>query len=105
VQQNRQASAVQFLRQIIAGGDGQEIGVLEAPSNDRITEYLQTRVSVREEDAPLVARTIDKIAANTPLDPEETFTLEAIIIPDQRPVLDVLAGNRFRPIICSGKIC
>lgn len=95
MQQDRQASAVQFLRQIVAGQGSQETGILEATNGDLIAERLQATVSIREVDAPLVARTIDKIATNKPLDPEESFAIEAIIIPDQRPVLDVLAGNRF----------
>ena len=95
MQQNHQANAIQFLRQIVADGGSQEAGVLEAPNGDRFAENLQSSVRVRDEDAPLIARTIDKIATNRPLDPEESFAIEAIIIPDQRPVLDVLAGNRF----------
>ena len=91
----RQASALRFLRQIVAAQSGQEEAGLESLRPDDTAESLRTSVSVREEDAPLVARTIDKISTNTPLDPDENFALEAIIIPDQRPVLDVLVGNTF----------
>jgi V8-like Glu-specific endopeptidase len=40
-----------------------------------------------------VMRTAEKIVEGAPLTPEEDFILEAIIIPDKRPAIDVVGGD------------
>jgi len=93
--EERQARALEFLRGIAARDTSDGLESLESLSGASAVEGVRERTRDAGEHAELVERTLDKIASNASLDPQENFALEAIIIPDQRPVLDVLSGNLF----------
>jgi endonuclease G len=91
---SRQATALNFLARVtadraIGGLESLELGISDRP------DALKVDTPLDEREIELVDRTVNKIADRRPLDPAELFALEAIIIPDKRPVLDVLAGNIF----------
>jgi endonuclease G len=90
--EERQANALEFLQKI-AGPPAE--AVLESLEQPKLPDVLQGILGKHGEENGLVERTIDKISRNRSLDADESFALEAIIIPDRRPVLDVLEGNRF----------
>ena len=42
---------------------------------------------------PMRQRTVEKLAQGIPLSPAERFHLEAIIIPEKRPAIDIVGGD------------
>jgi endonuclease G len=87
--------AIGFLKRIApAAGQGGGLEAMTAPG--AAPEMLAPSVPAPDALQPVVDRTLAKIAENRALDSHESFALEAIIIPDKRPVIDVLSGNQFR---------
>jgi DNA/RNA endonuclease G (NUC1)/S1-C subfamily serine protease len=86
----RQARARQFL-------DGvSPTGSLEAALDRSGTESLESMVEANRlvgTQRELVRSTIEKMVTQRELSPAEQFTLEAIIIPDKRPAVDVINGD------------
>jgi endonuclease G len=96
VNELHQQAAVEFLHDIAARDGELAGGTLESMGGGGdLAEALYPKAPVPEEMRPLVERTVGKIVERQVLDADESFALEALIIPDKRPVLDVLAGNRF----------
>ncbi|ESQ92604.1 DNA/RNA non-specific endonuclease [Asticcacaulis benevestitus] len=91
----RQIQALSFLSGILPKTAALENGGLESLSASGAETEIAPAGYVPDDLKPLVQKTVEKIAARRPLEAAETFALEAIIIPDKRPVLDVLAGNTF----------
>ncbi len=82
--------ALDYLRSLGGGGDS-----LEAVSPSFSEAQLRPTGPVPERHAPVVAAAVEKIGNAAPLTAPEQFALEAIIIPDKRPAIDVLAGGAF----------
>ncbi|MEP7008125.1 MAG: DNA/RNA non-specific endonuclease [Sphingomonas bacterium] len=91
---DRQAAALKYLARIAGAQSRSSLESMEV-SGANIVEGLNVSDTLDAEERTLVDRTIDKIASGRSLEAHEQFALEAIIIPDQRPVLDVREGNSF----------
>ena len=91
---DRQAAALEYLARIAGGQSRSSLESMEV-SSVNIVEGLRVSDTLDAEERTLVDRTIDKIASGRSLEAHEQFALEAIIIPDQRPVIDVREGNSF----------
>jgi len=83
---NRTWQAKSFLERIMPAGG---VETLRAPSAAQAS-LLEGLVSPEHN---LVRSTLDKVAAGRELSPPEQFALEAIIIPDQRPAIDIVDGD------------
>ena len=70
-------------------------GSLEALGAAPAVDTLQVSGPVPERLVATVAQTIEKIGNRAPLAPIEQFALEAIIIPDKRPAIDVRENATF----------
>jgi len=86
-------TALDHLNEIADGGDTGD--ALESIQSADAAEAIMPTTKIPDEQKPLVERTAAKIANQDPLDEDEGFALEAIIIPDKRPVLNVTEGNEF----------
>lgn len=82
--------AIDFLYSL--GGAG---GSLEGITNASAVDPLKLSGPVPERLEKTVATTIEKIGNRAPLERAEQFALEAIIIPDKRPAIDVLENGGF----------
>ncbi|MDY6922959.1 MAG: DNA/RNA non-specific endonuclease [Pseudomonadota bacterium] len=91
----RQIVAIDFLHDLIRRDGDPAAGALEGLHPGDLAETLRPGAAVRKPLRPLVERTVGKVTEGLSLDAEETFALEAIIIPDKRPVIDILDGDRF----------
>jgi endonuclease G len=91
---DRAAAALEHLGKIAGLAPA---GALESmvPSATESVEQLQVSTALPPHERDLVDQTAEKIAAGRALDRPEQYALEAIIIPDKRPVLDVREGNDF----------
>lgn len=85
---NRGRKAQQFLEKILPAG-GVEAVLGEPGTLESMAESAQLPSPERQ----VVRSTLEKLASNEELSPPEQFALEAIIIPDQRPAIDVVGGN------------
>jgi endonuclease G len=84
--------ARQFLQQVApAPGGGDALESMSAPA-DR-TEALMPTAAAPERLRPHVESAAEKMARGEPLAPPEQFALEAIIIPDKRPAIDIKDGD------------
>jgi DNA/RNA endonuclease G (NUC1)/subtilisin family serine protease len=77
----------QYLRKISPSGE------LEGVVEDRIDLEVAGAALGRPEAAPQAASAVEKLARDKELTPDERFSLEAIIIPDKRPAIDVVHGE------------
>lgn len=85
---SRQESAVGYLNQILGRSDN--------PLEEAVAVEPGNLIPASVVDTPhqeLVERTAEKVAQRQPLDASESFALEAIIIPDKRPAIDIASGN------------
>jgi endonuclease G, mitochondrial len=82
------ARAKRFLKQVLPSG-GLE-GTLSEPGG---LESMAEAGQVPSAELEVVRATLEKLEADQDLSPREEFALEAIIIPDQRPAVDVVAGD------------
>lgn len=71
----------------------EENGGLESLAAPNPVEAVLPAAPVPEPLRSPVMRTAEKVVAGAPLTPEEDFILEAIIIPDKRPAIDVIGGD------------
>jgi endonuclease G len=88
----RQVRAKQFLGGLLGGGEGGG-GALEAVELAPSVESLLPANMPADADEELVIRTAEKIVRGEDLDAPETMALEAIIIPDKRPAIDIVNGD------------
>lgn len=94
----RQSSAVEYLRNLVRAGSVEAAESLESLATATATvsaESLMPQGPMPDKARSLVERTVQKIADGRELEAAESYALEAIIIPDKRPVLDVLQGGAF----------
>jgi endonuclease G len=87
----RQDIAKSYLTSILPRRGGLEaIEAVEAPVQpaDLMPHSIPDGV-----DSALVEKTVEKVAKDEPLEPIESFALEAIIIPDKRPAIDIINGD------------
>ena len=84
----RQEAALRYLRRIAVSG---EEGLETATALDGDALLAGSGYQPGERD--LVVRTISKLVDRQPLDSAEAFALEAIIIPDRRPAIDISHGD------------
>jgi endonuclease G len=80
--------AKRFLEQVLPSG-GIE-AVLEKPSG---LESMAETAELPSPERTVVRTTLEKLATGRELSPGEEFALEAIIIPDKRPAVDVIDGD------------
>ena len=86
----RQTRARQFLDAVSPAGS------LEAVLDRSAAESLESMAEANRlggAERELVRSTVEKVVTNRELSPAEQFTLEAIIIPDKRPAVDVINGD------------
>lgn len=86
--------ARKFLEQVApvpGGGGGGVLAAMESPA-DR-TEALMPTADYPERLRPDVESAVEKVARGEELEPPEQFALEAIIIPDKRPAIDIQNGD------------
>ncbi|MBD2750934.1 MULTISPECIES: trypsin-like peptidase domain-containing protein [Microvirga] len=87
-----------FLGKILTP-DGRESGGLEsltqdAPAlEDLALEELVPARSLPQEQIDLAERAATKLSRSEEMAPDERFALEAIIIPDKRPAIDIIRGD------------
>jgi endonuclease G len=82
----RTEKAKQFLSEIS--------GNLEALTDTRgDLESLPERSTATARDVAVAKRTTENINLNRELSPDEEFALEAIIIPDRRPAIDIVKDD------------
>ncbi|BCH32675.1 hypothetical protein MesoLjLc_46050 [Mesorhizobium sp. L-8-10] len=67
-------------------------GTTSSGGVEELVEAAGNFESARGTD-PLRRRTLEKLARGTPLEPDERFHLEAIIIPEKRPAIDIIEGD------------
>jgi len=84
----RSTKAKQFLDRILPAG-----GVEAAFGQPDALESLAESARLPTPERQLVRTTIDKLRLDQELTPSEQFAVEAIIIPDQRPAIDVVDGD------------
>ncbi len=87
--------ALRYLNSLVADGDREQpFHALESLArSDSIDDIRPAVVPPRFE--PIVERTLEKISRQEALDSQEAFALEAIIIPDKRPAIDVRKDGTF----------
>ncbi|HEX6903316.1 MAG TPA: DNA/RNA non-specific endonuclease [Thermoanaerobaculia bacterium] len=81
--------AKRFLAKVQPGGGLEAAAVSGVEEAESISERAQAPAPERK----LVRNTLEKLASNRELTPPEEFALEAIIIPDKRPAIDVVNGD------------
>lgn len=86
----RQAQAKQFLHGLLGG---EVDGALESVETVNTFESVMPASIPQGADKDLIARTAEKIVRQEALDASETMALEAIIIPDKRPAIDIVNGD------------
>ncbi len=86
---NRSSRAKQFLEKVLPEG-GVEAVLADAPLALELMAESAELVSAEQE---IVRATLEKLATNEELSPREEFMVEAIIIPDKRPAIDVIRGD------------
>ncbi|MBY5806089.1 hypothetical protein E0H59_18325 [Rhizobium leguminosarum bv. viciae] len=81
--------------EMVAGGLESAVDrTLDAmPSGREQATDIGRRKSLSDEQIETASRAIDKVVAGNDLSPEEIFSIEAIIIPDKRPAIDILNGD------------
>lgn len=85
----RTRRAKQFLEKVLPAGGVEAVLAEPGPALESIAEGAELASPERE----VVRTTLEKLASDRDLSPEEEFALEAIIIPDQRPAIDVVRGD------------
>ena len=86
---DRTERAKQFLEQIMAQEES-----LEALHDDpHRLESVAERSTAQPEEIDAAKNAVEKIQMGHDLSPDEQFALEAIIIPDKRPAIDVVDGD------------
>ena len=68
-------------------------GSLEAAIGERGSPGLEAADAASRGDSATGRRLLEKLAQHKPLDRAERFHLEAVILPDQRPAVDILRGD------------
>jgi endonuclease G len=89
---SNQIRAKQFLRNLAASSSS---GDLESAAPEAVPdpEGLAERARLGRAERETVLSTLRKLETGELLSPQEDFTLEAIIIPDRRPAIDVRDGD------------
>ena len=73
---------------------GEEAFGLEAMSGDDLgIESIARRTALSDEQTATVKRAFEKAKAGLDMSAPEQFAIEAIIIPDKRPAIDIVAGD------------
>jgi V8-like Glu-specific endopeptidase len=85
---DRISLATGFYRKI-AGASKFDGGALESLEISPRLDHL----ALNRDDAALARETYRKLAVRAELNPSEQFALEAIIIPDRRPAIDIVRGE------------
>lgn len=68
-------------------------GSLEAAIVERGSPELEAADAASRGDSATGRRVLEKLAQHRPLDRAERFHLEAVILPDQRPAVDIVRGD------------
>jgi hypothetical protein len=84
---NRTTLAKRFLQKVAPAAS------LETVAFDGEVDRMAETFRLPDQERELVRTTARKIAGDAELAPLEQFALEAIIIPDKRPVIDVVGGD------------
>jgi endonuclease G, mitochondrial len=87
---DRENQAKQFLAQVQGDSSRGLESFLDSSEN---VESLAERARLPTENRETVRRTLQKVASNAKLSAPEQFALEAIIIPDRRPAIDIVGGD------------
>lgn len=82
-----QAEVKTFLRRVTRRG------ALESAASGQNFTLLDGVPSSGTGSGPIAASAVSKVLADQPLTPAEQFFLEAIIIPGERPAIDIVRGN------------
>ena len=85
---DRISLATGFYRKI-AGASKFDGGALKSLEISPRLDHL----ALNRDDAALARETYRKLAVRAELNPSEQFALEAIIIPDRRPAIDIVRGE------------
>ena len=90
--QERTDLAKEFLSQITPARGALEAFEVLADERESL-EGVAERSSAQPEEVEAAKSAAQKIASNQDLTPPEQFALEAIIIPDKRPAIDIVDGD------------
>jgi endonuclease G len=86
---NRSSQAKRFLAKVTPAA---VLESAEAAVQDEV-ESIAERAQLPSAQRKVVRSTYDKLATNQELSPDEQFAVEAIIIPDKRPAIDIVHGD------------
>jgi hypothetical protein len=90
---NRADRAKDFFKKIESAG---EEGVLETAGPESMPSF--EHLELPKNDLDLTQRTYEKIKVGDQLSDSEQFALEAIIIPDKRPAIEIIRATTAFPI-------
>ena len=85
---NHSSRAKQFLEKVLPAG-----GLETVAAGSDTVESMVERARLLPPERKVVRSTLDKLETGQELSPPEEFALEAIIIPDRRPAIDVVGGD------------